>query len=107
MLDVLGTGSSTGDLLARGRAWTLVGCTLVQTSVSLVPTQSRSDPALDLGRDVLEHAHDLFDAAAGESAHRHPDAVTALLGRAEVALRQGDEQAVRLAGMLTISRKPC
>lgn len=97
VLQLLGVGPSTGDVIVRGRTWTSLGRALIETSVSLEPDQARSDATLDLGRQALEHANALFDAASTDSVHRHPDAITCLLGRAEVALRKRDAAAVRLA----------
>ena len=87
--------SVPGDVLARGRAWASLGRLLLDVSLAREPDDERRLTLL-LARRVLEHGQGLLDGVA-DPAHRHPDTVGTLLGRAEIAITEGDERAVDLA----------
>jgi tetratricopeptide (TPR) repeat protein len=87
-----------GKILARARAWTVLGRLLIDNALSAGPIEVPTDATmLDLGRQALEHAITLFGDAGSDPEHRHPELVTCRLGLAEFHIRRRDGRAVEAA----------
>ena len=87
-----------GKILARARAWTVLGRLLIDNALSAGPIEVPTDAImLELGKQALEHAMTLFGDAGSDPDHRHPELVTCLLGLAEFHIRRRDSRAVDVA----------
>lgn len=86
-------GSGPASLIARARAWTVVGRLLVENSMAVSHFSSSGSEddreLLDLAEEALARAALLFLHAAGEDNACHPEYASCLFAQAEVAIRRG------------------